>query len=191
VPRGQFAENYKGNPFGISAGLSIPMLRLPFEIGGGFIWNGMGNASREVNIFDAINQNTKKGDLKVSGNAYTYQVHGRFRPFNGRFRPYGDLFAGVRTFSIRSELDVRNLNQASGDLAERSTTFIAGYAIGAKFELTPGIFLEGRFTSQAGSRATYINSESITIETNGNFSYETVSSTTDQWALSLGIAFSL
>lgn len=191
VPKGEFAENYKGRPFGINANLSIPMLHLPFEIGGGFIWNGLGKADQEISIVDNINQNIQKGDLTVNGNAYTYQLHGRLRPFNGRFRPYGELFAGVRTFSIRSSLEVRNANQASGDLLERSFTFIAGYAIGAKYELTPGIFLEGRFTSQAGSNATYINPESIVIDANGNFTYGTLNSTTDQWALSLGVAFSL
>jgi hypothetical protein len=191
VPKGEFAENYNGRPFGINANLSIPMLHLPFEIGGGFIWNGLGKADQEIDIVDKVNQNIQKGDLNVNGNAYTYQLHGRFRPFNGRFRPYGELFAGVRTFSIRSSLDVRDVNQSSGELLERSFTFLAGYAIGAKYEMVPGIFLEARFTSQAGSNATYVDPESIVIDPNGNFSYGTLNSTTDQWALSLGIAFSL
>jgi hypothetical protein len=191
VPKGEFAENYQGRPFGINAHLSIPMLNLPFEIGGGFIWNGLGKADQEIDIMDNVNQSIQKGTLNVNGNAYSYQVHGRLRPFNGRFRPYGELFAGVRSFSITSSLDVRNANQSSGELLERSFTFIAGYGIGAKYEMFPGVFLEGRFTSQAGSNATYIDPESIVIEQNGSFSYGTLNSTTDQWAVSLGIAFSL
>ncbi len=191
VPKGEFADNYGGYPFGVNASLSIPMLNLPFEIGGGFVWNGMGRSNRSVDILNTLSPEMNQGKLTVNGNAYTYQVHGRLRPFNGKFRPYGELFAGVRNFSIRSSLDLDNVNQASGDLLERDFTFLAGYAIGAKYQLTPGIFLEARFDTQAGSRATYVDPESVKIEQDGSFSYQTKSSRTDQWALSLGLAFSL
>ena len=39
VPRGEYGELYKGTPFGINASLSMPILKLPVEAGGGFAWN--------------------------------------------------------------------------------------------------------------------------------------------------------
>ncbi len=191
VPKGEFADNYAGLPFGVNAALSIPLLNLPFEIGGGFVWNRMGRSNQSVDIKNNLSNFDDPGKLEVNGNAYTYQIHGRLRPFNGRFRPYGEVFAGVRNFSIRSSLELDNVNQGSGDLLERDFTFLAGYAIGAKYELTPGIFLEARFDSQAGSRATYVDPESVEINTDGSFRYDTQSSRTDQWAISVGVAFSL
>jgi hypothetical protein len=189
-PQGEFSENYEGNPFGIFAALSIPILDLPIEVGGGFIWNSLSSQSQSVSIENNLVPERDRGDLFVRGNAYTYQLHGRLRPLDGRFRPYGELFAGVRNFSVTSELQLDNVNQASGDLAERDFTFIAGWAVGLKYRLIPGIFLEARYDNQAGGEVTYIDPASVVIENDGSFSYDTKSSKTKQWAISLGVAFS-
>ncbi len=190
TPQGEFGENYEGNPFGIFAALSLPIINLPIEVGGGFVWNSLSSQSQSVSIQNNLVPTRDRGDLYVRGNAYTYQLHGRVRPLDGKFRPYGELFAGVRNFSITSELQLDNANQASGDLAERDFTFIAGWAVGLKYQLVPGIFLEARYDNQAGSEATYIDPESVVIENDGSFSYGTKSSQTSQWAISLGVAFS-
>ncbi len=190
VPTGEFAENYDGNLFGIYAELSMPLLNLPIEIGGGFVWHSLASQSQTVEIDNTLVPDNDRGDLFVRGNAYTYQVHGRIRPFNGRFRPYGELYTGVRNFSITSELKLDNLNQASGDLLERDFTFMGGYAIGAKFQLLPGFFLEARYDNQTGSKATYVDPDSIVILSDGSFTYDTQSSQTNQWAISLGVALS-
>lgn len=190
IPKGEFAENYDGNLFGMYASLSIPLLDLPIEVGGGFIWNSLSNESRGVEIVNNLVPDRDEGDLYVRGNSYTYRLQGRLRPLNGRFRPYGELFAGVRNFRITSELELEDFNQASGDLIESDLTFTAGYAIGAKFQLIPTLFLEFRFDNQSGSEATYIDPASVTIRDDGSFTYETRSSQTNQWAISAGVAFS-
>ena len=189
-PRGEFGENYEGNPFGIFTALSLPILDLPIEVGGGFVWNSLSSQSQSVSIQNNLVPTRDRGDLHVRGNAYTYQLHGRVRPLDGKFRPYGELFAGVRNFSVTSELQLDNVNQASGDLAERDFTFIAGWAVGLNYRLIPGIFLEARYDNQAGSEATYIDPTSVVIENDGSFSFGTKSSKTKQWAMSLGVAFS-
>ncbi|HKL39816.1 MAG TPA: hypothetical protein VJ894_04010 [Cryomorphaceae bacterium] len=189
-PQGEFSESYEGNPFGIFAALSVPIRNLPLEVGGGFVWNSLSSQSQSVNIQNNLVPTRDRGDLFVRGNAYTYQLHGRVRPFDGKFRPYGELFAGFRNFSVTSELQLDNANQASGDLAERDFTLIAGWAVGLKYQLVPGIFLEARYDNQAGGEVTYIDPESVVIESDGSFSYNTQSSTTSQWAMSLGVAFS-
>lgn len=190
VPQGEFSESYEGNPFGIFAALSIPIRNLPLEVGGGFVWNSLSSQSQSVNIQNVLVPTRDRGDLFVRGNAYTYQLHGRVRPFDGRFRPYGELFAGMRSFSVTSELQLDNVNQASGDIAERDFTFIAGWAVGLKYQLVPGIFLEARYDNQAGGDVTYIDPESVVIGNDGSFTYDTQNSQTKQWAMSLGVAFS-
>jgi len=190
VPQGDFADNYNGNLFGMYACLSVPLLDLPIEVGGGFVWNSLLTQGQGVEIINNLVPDRDEGELLVKGNAYTYQLQGRLRPLNGRFRPYGELYAGVRNFRITSELKLEDVNQASGDLIESDLTFMAGYAIGAKFQLIPVLFLELRYDNQTGSEATYIDPESVVIRDDGSFSYDTRSSKTNQWALSLGVAFS-
>jgi hypothetical protein len=190
VPTGEFAEVYGRNLFGINAHLSFPLLNLPIEVGGGFAWNRMGGDEKDVIISDNLG-GIQNGELQVNGNAYTYQIHGRLRPFDGKFRPYGEVFAGARNFAVRTNLKSNSGSEPSTEYLSRKLTAIVGYAIGAKYELTPGIFAEARFEKSAGSDATYIDPESVVINTNdGTYSYGTLSSRTDQWAISLGIAFS-
>ncbi len=190
VPMGEFADVYGKNLFGINALLSFPLLNLPIEVGGGFAWNRMGGDESSVSITDNMG-GLKIAELKVNGNAYTYQLHGRLRPFDGKFRPYGELFVGARNFAVNSKLKSSSGTEPSTEYLSRKLTAVAGYAIGAKFELTPGVFAEARFEKSAGSNAEYIDPESVFINTtDGTFNYSTLNSRTDQWALSLGIAFS-
>lgn len=188
VPTGEFAENYNSLPFGINAFLSVPLLNAPIELGGGFVWNRMANSKQDVFIMNDMGA-LDNGSLQVNGNAYTYQLHARLRPFNGRFRPYGEVFAGARNFSTTSKMQSNVGAQPSSERIDRSFTFIAGWGVGAKYELTPGIFAEGRFERSAGSRATYIDPESISISNDGVLNYSNLDSRTDQWSISLGVAF--
>jgi len=190
VPMGEFADNYGRLPFGINAFLSIPLLNAPIEIGGGFVWNHMAQSREDVFINNNMG-GTDPGTLRINGNAYTYQAHGRLRPFNGRFRPYGEVFAGVRNFSTTSKLESSVGAQPSSERLDRSFTFVAGYGIGAKYQLTQGVFVEARFERTVGSRASYIDPDSIQIDDQASFSFENLDSRTDQWSLSVGVAFAL
>ncbi len=190
VPTGEFADNYGRMPFGINAFISIPLLNAPIEIGGGFAWNNMAQSRSDVFITNEQGM-TQPGTLRINGNAYTYALHGRLRPLNGRFRPYGEVFVGARNFSTTSRLQSRTGNQPSTERLDRSFTLTAGWGVGAKYEITPGIFLEARFEQSAGSRATYIDPETIEIDSQATFSFENLESRTDQWAISVGVAFTL
>jgi hypothetical protein len=189
-PRGEFNDNYEGTPFGIFAALSLPIANLPLEVGGGFVWNSMGNVGQAVDVINNLVPGRNSGDLFVKGNSYTYQLHGRVRPLDGRFRPYGELYTGLRSFRTTSELKLDNVFQASGDLVESDLTFIAGWAIGLKFQLIRGIFLELRYDNQVGSDASYIDPSSVVINDDGSFSFENLESKTNQRAISAGVAIS-
>ncbi|MCA1752697.1 MAG: outer membrane beta-barrel protein [Cryomorphaceae bacterium] len=188
VPTGEFAENYGRLPFGINAFISVPLLNAPIEIGGGFAWNHMARSKADVFINNPEG-GRNAGTLRINGNSYTYQIHGRLRPFNGRFRPYGEVFVGARNFSTTSKLQSSSGVQPSTERLDRNFTFIAGWGVGAKYEVTPGVFIEARFESSVGSKTEYIDPESITIDDQASFDFRNLESRTDQWALSVGVAF--
>lgn len=193
VPRGEFAHFYKGTPVGMNASISSPLLSLPIEAGGGFAWNKIGGEAREVAFINADGE-LQEGELKLNGNAYTYYVHARLRPFNGRFRPYGEVIAGMRNYSVKSKLhlitpygtDVEPIKVVS----DRDFTWVTGWAAGIQYRLLPGVFVEGRFEKLKGDRAQHINPSSINISQNGDYSYENQQSRTDQFTFSIGLAFS-
>lgn len=193
VPRGEYAELYKGTPFGINASLSMPILKLPIEAGGGFAWNKIGGEGRDVFIADEMGD-AQEAELNLNGNAYTYYVQARLRPFNGDFRPYGEVIAGMRAYSVKSKLlmvtpqgtDIDPLTEVS----DRDFVWVTGWAVGLQYRLFSGVFLEGRFEKLKGDRAQYINPESINITRSGEYNYETHQSRTDQFTFSLGLAFS-
>lgn len=193
VPRGEYSELYKGTPAGFNASLSMPIYRLPIEVGGGFAWNKIGGEARDVLIGDEMG-NEQEAELKLNGNAYTYYVHGRLRPFNGRFRPYGDVIAGMRTYSVKSKLHMVTPYGTDTDplkeVSDRDFVWVTGWAVGLQYRLFPGVFVEGRFEKLKGDRAQYINPESINISRTGEYGYSTHQSRTDQFTFSLGLAFS-
>lgn len=193
VPRGEYSDFYKGNPFGINAALSMPVLKLPIEVGGGFAWNKIAGEGRDVFIADEMGYE-QEAELKLNGNAYTYYTHARLRPFNGDFRPYGEVIAGMRTYSVKSKLlmvtphgtDIDPLTEVS----DRDFVWVTGWAVGLQYRLVSGVFLEARFEKLKGDRAQYINPESIEISRAGDYSYTNQQSRTDQFTISLGLAFS-
>lgn len=193
VPRGEYAEFYKGTPFGVNASISIPILGLPIEGGGGFSWNQLGGEGREVIVSDPL-EKIQNADLKIRGNAYTYYVAGRLRPFNGKFRPYGEVLAGMRTYSVKSKLyevdsDGRNTDPLT-EVSDRDFVWVTGWAVGIQYRIISGIFLEARFEKLRGDKAQYINPESISISPEGEYGYDNHESRTDQLTFSAGLAFS-
>lgn len=193
IPRGEYASFYKGMPYGVNASISIPFLGLPIEGGGGFSWNQVGSKGRKVVLSDALG-NIEKAELRVNGNAYTYYVSARLRPFNGKFRPYGEFLAGMRSYSVKSKLyelteGGRNIDPLI-DVSDRDFAWVTGWAVGIQYRLLAVLFLEARFEKLRGDRTQYINPQTISITPAGEFSYEKEQSRTDQLTFSLGLAFS-
>ncbi len=191
VPQGEFAENYKGLPYGVNASISIPIQNLPIEYGGGFSWNQIAAEGRDVVL--ESDRGLVPANLDVNGNAYSYHVHARLRPFNGDFRPYGEFLVGMRTYGIKSKLSFEDSGEAFGDpttsVSNRDFTWISGWAVGVQYRLISGLFLEGRFEKLKGDQAQYINPQSLRIEPDGDFQYDMNESRTDQFTISLGVAF--
>ena len=192
IPRGEFAEFYKGYPTGINAAASFPIWGLPIEAGGGFAWNEIAGEGRQVYISDNYG-GVDEAKLKIKGNAYTYNVHARLRPLNGGFRPYGEVLAGMANYSVKSKLYTGAADDRAApetEVSNRDYTWITGWAVGLEVRLFPSVFLEGRFQKITGDRTEYINPRSIEIAPTGSYTFDTQTSRIDQFAVSLGLAFS-
>ena len=193
IPRGEFADQFDGMPYGVNAALSMPVLNLPLEAGGGFAWNRIGAKSDQVSTIDELGR-SRQGELQLNGNSYTYYVHGRLRPFNGRFRPYGEVLAGMRTYSVRSVLEIDDqanyVVEPIKEVSDRDFVWVTGWAVGVQYRLLSSLFVEARFEKLRGDRAQYIDPASIEIQSDGSFDFEMQESRTDQFNISLGLAFS-
>jgi len=193
-PRGDFENQIGTLPHGVNASFSKPLLGLPIEYGAGFAWNSIASESRDIVIPDQFG-NEMPSHLKLNGNAYTYYVHGRLRPFNGNIRPYGEVIAGFKNYSVKSKLyAVNEFGSTSGDpltdVSDRSYSWITGWAAGIQIRLVRGLFLEGRFEKLNGEETRYIDPSTIQISGDGSYTYELTESDTDQFTYSIGLAFS-
>ena len=193
-PRGDFEDQIGKLPHGINASISKPFLGLPLEYGAGFAWNSIASESRDIAIPDQFG-NEIPSHLKLNGNAYTYYVHGRLRPFNGNIRPYGEVIAGFKNYSVKSKLyAVDEFGSTSGDpltdVSDRSYSWITGWAAGIQIRLVRGLFLEGRFEKLNGEETRYIDPSTIQISRDGSYTYELTESDTDQFTYTIGLAFS-
>lgn len=193
-PRGDFEDQFEKLPVGINASFSKPFLGLPIEYGAGFAWNSIASESRDIVIPDQFG-NYVPSHLKLNGNAYTYYVHGRLRPFNGSFRPYGELIAGFKNYSVKSKLySVDEVGNTVGDpltdVSDRSYSWITGWAVGLQVRVFSGLFLEGRFEKLNGDVTRYVDPASMQISGDGSYTYELKESDTDQFTYSIGLAFS-
>ena len=192
VPSGEFSDHYNGYPIGINASASFPFWGLPIEGGFGFSWKELAGEGRQVFISDNFG-GVETADLKIKGNVYTYHVHARFRPLNGKFRPYGEVFAGMANFGVKSKLYVDGADERTSpqtQVSNRDFTFVTGWALGLEVRLFSGVFLEGRFEKTRGDRTEYINPRTISIAQDGSYTFQNQTSRIDQFALSLGLAFS-
>ena len=193
-PRGDFENQIGTLPHGVNASFSKPLLGLPIEYGAGFAWNSIASESRDIVIPDQFG-NEMPSHLKLNGNAYTYYVDGRLRPFNGNIRPYGEVIAGFKNYSVKSKLyAVNEFGSTSGDpltdVSDRSYSWITGWAAGIQIRLVRGLFLEGRFEKLNGEETRYIDPSTIQISGDGSYTYELTESDTDQFTYSIGLAFS-
>lgn len=138
--------------------------------------------------------NLSDADLRVNGNAYTWYLAGRLRPLNGRLRPYGEFLAGMRTYSVKSKLyevtDAGRNTHPLTEVSDRDFVWVTGWAVGLQYRLLSSVFLEARFEKLRGDQAKYIDPESLRIDSEGTYSYQSHQSQTDQLTFSLGLAFS-
>ena len=194
-PLGEFSRQYSGMPAGVAGSLSLPIRRSPVEWGIGFAWNSMGSDDRD--IIARINDDTTgnslaKGRLTIRNTSTRYILHARFRPLNGKIQPYADVFSGLEVFKTKSNITIDD-NSVTTELSENrdhlDMTFLVGWAVGVRVRLAPTVFMEGRFESINGSKASYVDSESVEVNNDNSIDFELRESLTNRFVYQLGVAF--
>jgi hypothetical protein len=196
-PTGQFASVYDGYPAGLAGNLSIPLAQTPFELGGAFAWNSMGSQNEDVNVFIGVDEDgdeiSEMGKMRIRSNNYRYQMLGRFRPFAGQFQPYADAVAGLESFITRTDIELTNTGYSeviNSDVKHKDYSLHYGWALGARVQLSPNVYIDGRFEKIEGGIARYVDPETIMADTeSGDLSFEVRESRTNKFTYQLGIAF--
>ena len=194
-PLGEFSKQYSGLPAGVAGSLSLPIRRSPVEWGIGFAWNSMGSDDRDIIARindDSTGNSLAKGRLTIRNTSTRYILHARFRPLNGKIQPYADVFSGLEVFKTKSNITIDD-NSVTTELFENrdhlDMTFLVGWAVGVRVRLAPTVFMEGRFESINGSKASYVDSESVEVNNDNSIDFELRESLTNRFVYQLGVAF--
>lgn len=195
-PKGEFAQNFDGYPFGVAGNFTAPIGNSPFEMGVGFAWNSMGANDEEVSVLigqDAAGDDIyDMGTMRIRSNNYRYQAVARFRPFVRGFQIYGDLVAGVERFTTSTDVKINSSGYTEvidANTVQRDFGWNVGWAVGTRIRLAGALFLDARFEKMEGGAASFVNQESIVInEQDNTLQFETKESRTDKFTYQLGIA---
>ena len=194
-PLGEFSRQYSGMPAGVAGSLSLPIRRSPVEWGIGFAWNSMGSDDRDIIARindDSTGNSLAKGRLTIRNTSTRYILHARFRPLNGKIQPYADVFSGLEVFKTKSNITIDD-NSVTTELFENrdhlDMTFLVGWAVGVRVRLAPTVFMEGRFESINGGKASYVDSESVEVNNDNSIDFELKESLTNRFVYQLGVAF--
>ncbi len=194
-PMGEFSKEYSGVPVGVAGSLSLPVRRSPVEFGFGFAWNSMGSDDHDIIALinqDATGDQFAKGRLTIRNTSSRYIVHARFRPLNGKVQPYADLFTGLEVFKTKSDISIDDISDNAALFENRDhmdMTFFIGWAAGVRVRVASAVFIEGRFESINGSKASYVDRESVEVNNDNSIDFELRESLTNRFVYQLGVAF--
>jgi len=195
-PKGEFASNIDGIPFGVAGNFTAPVHNSPFELGVAFAWNSMASQNEDVAVIAGQdsqgNDIFEEAEMRIRSNNYRYHAVARLRPFVGSVQVYGDLIAGVERFTTSTDVQINNSGYTEvtdANTVERDFGWSLGWALGARIRLSGALFLDARFEKLEGGVATYVNPDSIVIdEFDNSLNYSTNESRTDKFTYQLGIA---
>lgn len=188
IPLGAFADSWGREIVGLSANISVPMRRLPFETGFDFAWGSMGGTRKDIDLVDE-NQEVTKADLSVNSNIYSYHGFLRFKPINGSISPYFDLMAGIRHFSTRTTLSTSGQSDPL-DKERKASDFTGSTGWAAGVMVAPrnrAFYVEARVERLNGGNVTYVDPRTISIASSGEVTFQTLTSPTRNANVQLGI----
>lgn len=189
IPRGEFNDSWGQQMLGLSANLTVPMRRLPFDIGGDFSWARMGRETNTVPVNEEFLDATT-GTMEVVSNVHGYHALARLKPFNGKVSPYVEGLIGLRHFSTTTSISVDGMDQDLMHQRDASNfVFSRGWAVGLQVMPTQIFYIEGRVESLTGGQVTYVDPSTISISPSGDVNYGTKRSGTNVINVHLGIGF--
>ncbi len=192
VPTGSFAESYDGIPAGFGAQFLFNIRQTPFEWGIGFSWHSMGSLNEDIWVYEGTDVDCddvySRGSMSVKSNNYAYHGLFRFEPFKGTFQPYADLVGGMKSFSTKTEIEIKDTDDVEVNKLKPNFGLSYGWAVGAKYKLTDELAIELRFANMKGGATKFVDRNSIQIDDTGGFQYELISSTTDNLIFQAGVS---
>lgn len=189
IPVGTFAENWGREIVGLSANFAAPMRLLPIDVGFDFSWGRMGSESDIVAVDQEFLAVTT-GDLTVSSNVYGYHALARFKPINGKVSPYIEGLAGLRQYTTKSVLRVDGVDSPlSKDRNANSFAGSTGWAVGVQVAPHNNFYVEGRVERLNTGNVSFVDPNSVEINTNGEVVFDTRSTPTRIVNVHLGVGF--
>ena len=194
IPQGGFAETYSESAFfGLGAGLLFQVLESPIDAGLNVDYFWM---ERQQEDFTVNDPQFGAYDVTSTINGNMVPVHAvlRITPLRTvmpRINPYVEALAGVRVFNIRTKIEVddgTNSTQPDPDIErEPSVSWSYGYAGGVYFQVSPNFNVDLSMANIYGTKASYINAESLKFTTQGDPVYETKESDTHIYNIRVGV----
>lgn len=192
IPTGSFSDEFDGTPVGLGATFTAPLFkRSPLHIGFGFGWNRMGREEQDVYVSD-VSAGPSSGDISITTNRYTYDFLLRLSPLRGRFQPFVEGVAGWSNFISKSDVNTEYANGQLGESSERlhnNMSWNYGWGAGIDFRLAPFVFLEGKVQRLYSTETSFINHETITIDSDGNSTYDMTETRPEFVTIQAGIVF--
>jgi len=193
-PLGEFATQYSGQPAGIGGSFSMPVARSPIEWGVGYAWNSMGSSDRDIIALihsDSSGNIYSEGKLAIRSTSSRYMLHARIRPLVGKIQPYADAFSGIETFKTTTTITLDNSGYSSEISTNRDhldMTFLYGWALGLRYRIAPGVYLEARYENLTGGKVQYVDDESISVNNDNTIAFNLKESGTNKAVYQLGVA---
>lgn len=192
VPMNEFADNYDGIPAGLGAQFLFNIRQTPFEWGVGFNWHSMGSLNEDIWVYEGTDVDGddvySRGSMTVRSNNYAYHGLFRFEPFRGNFQPYAELIGGMRSFSTKTEIEIKDTDDMEVNKLKPNFGVSYGWAAGAKYKLTDELAIELRFANLKGGPTKFVDRNSIQIDDTGGFQYDLTSSKTDNLIFQGGVS---
>jgi len=196
IPQGEFAQEYGEASYGIG-GTFITKNRFPFTYTGiNYTYARMGKLTDEVLLYEGENifgnPVYERYDASVSNKVH--RIHGvaRFEPFRGKIQPYIEGLAGGVIYTTRLGLEeVSGYSDTEKSSLETTVAGSIGWAVGLKIQLVRGLFAEGRVETLRGSRASYVDPESVQIDSYGDVQYNMLNSQTNSRLFHIGISLDI
>lgn len=198
-PRDDFKRLYADRAmFGFGGRLLFPIdQNLPFDAGFQFYYMWMGT-EKETFALNNSNLGDYQVESKVHGSMMPFHLNLRLRPMH-RYRspidPYIEGLAGFRVFYVNSEIQVDDLTPTEQPDPERSIdnswAWSYGFAAGTGIRVAENIKLDFRYAKLWGTKAKYLDPESVSFTNDGDPVYNRKKSETNISNYEIGIIFEL
>jgi hypothetical protein len=192
IPTGEFSKNVTNNGYGIGGQFLVGVGRTPILLGVDAAFATYGSEEHREPISTTIPELRVK--VQTNNNIALTHALLRVQPWTGTVRPYADGLIGFKyLFTDTKILNESNDEELASTKNLSDFAFSYGFGGGVQVRLARigrggDICLDGKVRYLRGSRAEYLNRDSIRRE-NGTVFFDVLRSRTDVVTAQVGITF--